>query len=110
MRQGNVRAEVVPGDSYPDLAYRVSGVVSPGTHIMTDKLPTYTEIGKEYAEHECVYHVSKEFCLGDVHVNTAESFNAILERAKLGVFNYLSKSISQSTSEKLSFGGTTGTP
>lgn len=89
-RQGDVKADVVPGDSYPDLAYRVAKVVSPGAHLMTDQLPTYKAIGKEYAAHESVNHGSKEFCRGEVHVNTAESFIAILERAKLGVFHYLS--------------------
>lgn len=89
-RQGEVNAGVVPGDSYTDLVFRVARVVSPQARLMTDQLPTYKAIGKEYAVHESVNHGSKEFCRGDVHVNTAESFNAILERAKQGVFHYLS--------------------
>jgi hypothetical protein len=87
---GDVKADVVPGDSYADLVFRVAKVVSPEAHIMTDQLPTYKSIGKGYAAHESVNHGSKEFCRDDVHVNTAESFNAILERAKQGVFHYLS--------------------
>ena len=31
------------------------------------------------------------YARGDIHNNTAESFSAILERAKQGVFHYLSK-------------------
>ena len=58
---------------------------------MTDQLMTYKAIGKEYAVHESVNHGSKEFSRDGVHVNTAESFNAILERAKQGVFHFLSK-------------------
>jgi hypothetical protein len=58
---------------------------------MTNQLKTYKAIGKEYAAHESVNHGAKEFSRGDVHVNTAESFNAILERAKQGVFHFLSK-------------------
>jgi len=31
-------------------------------HFMTDQLPTYKAIGKEYAAHEAINHGSKEFC------------------------------------------------
>ncbi len=44
-----------------------------------------------YAAHESVNHGNKEFSRDNVHVNTAESFNAILERAKQGVFHHLSR-------------------
>ncbi|CAB1075410.1 ISSpo8, transposase, partial [Olavius algarvensis Delta 1 endosymbiont] len=37
-----------------------------------------------------VNHSAKEYARGDVHNNTAESFNSILERAKQGVFHYMS--------------------
>jgi transposase-like protein len=90
-RRGEAKAQVVPGDSYSDLALRVAAVVSADAHVMTDQLMTYKAIGKEYAVHESVNHGTKEFSRGDVHVNTAESFNAILERAKQGVFHFLSK-------------------
>jgi transposase-like protein len=90
-RQGAAKAQVVPGDSYSDLALRVAAVVSPDARVMTDQLRTYKAIGKEYAAHESVNHGNKEFSRDGVHVNTAESFNAILERAKQGVFHYLSK-------------------
>lgn len=58
---------------------------------MTDQLATYKAIGKMYATHESVNHGSKEFSRNGVHVNTAESFNGILERAKQGVFHFMSK-------------------
>lgn len=90
-RQGEAKAEVVPGDSYSDLAPRIAAVVSPNAHVMTDQLQTYRAIGKAYAGHESVNHGNKEFSRDGVHVNTAESFNAILERAKQGVFHSLSK-------------------
>jgi len=47
---------------------------------MTDELPAYTGVGREYAAH----HSDDEFAPTDgglrVHVNTAESFNAMLKR------------------------------
>lgn len=90
-RRGDAKAQVVSGYSYSDLALRVAAVVSSDAHVMTDQLMTYKAIGKEYAAHESVNHGAKEFSRGDVHVNTAESFNSILERAKQGVFHFLSK-------------------
>jgi hypothetical protein len=48
-------------------------------------------IGKKYASHQWVNHQGKEYARGDTRNNTAKSFNAILERAKQGVFHYLSK-------------------
>jgi len=90
-RHGEVKAEVVNSDSYSDLAPQVATAVSPEAHVMTDQLRTYKAIGKMYASHESVNHGSKEFSRNGVHVNTAESFNGILERAKQGVYHYLSK-------------------
>lgn len=90
-RDGQVRTAIVSGDSYAELAPRVAKVVKPVAMIMTDQLPAYRTIGKNYAEHESVNHGSKEYARGDVHVNTAESFNALLERAKFGVFHFISR-------------------
>jgi len=67
-RQGEAKAEVVPSDSYSDLAPRIAAVVSPNAHVMTDQLQTYRAIGKAYAAHESVNHGTKEFCRDDVHV------------------------------------------
>ena len=44
-----------------------------------------------FAIHHWVNHSKKEYARGQVHNNTAESFSAILERAKQGVFHYLSR-------------------
>jgi len=90
-REGQVRATIISGDSYAELAPLVSKVVQPDARIMTDQLPAYREIGKRFAELQSVNHGSREYVRYDVHVNTAESFNAILERAKLGVFHFLSR-------------------
>jgi len=65
-----------------------------GRHFtVTTKTPlhAYKAFGKNYAAHDSVNHGAKEFSRNDVHVNTAKSFNAILERAKQGVFHYLSR-------------------
>jgi hypothetical protein len=81
---------VIHSDSYAVLAPYVKEVVSPTARIMTDQLQPYVAIGKHFAGHERVHHGIKEFARGNAHVNTAESFNAVLERAKKGVFLLLS--------------------
>lgn len=58
--------------------------------LMTDKSNVFYKTGKRFACHQSVYHLAKEFSRGDVHVNTAESFGAMLERTKTGVFHYMS--------------------
>jgi len=52
---------------------------------------SFRKIAKNYAGHSTVNHLRKEYCIGDTHTNTAESFSAMLERTKLGVFHYMSK-------------------
>ena len=58
---------------------------------MTDEHRSYGRIAKAYQGHEQVNHSRGEYVRGNVHNNTAESYGAILERAKQGVFHYLSK-------------------
>jgi hypothetical protein len=38
-----------------------------------------------------VDHSAKEFASGDMHNNTAESFNPLLQQAKQGIFQYMSQ-------------------
>lgn len=81
----------VNSDKFGDLLPQIKRFVDRGAHLMTDELHSYRKAGKLFASHESVNHSKKEFARGEVHNNTAESFNANLERAKLGVFHYMSK-------------------
>lgn len=56
---------------------------------MTDQNPAYDQTAEPYAGHSSVNYSQKEYPQGEVHNNTAESFNAILERAKQGVFYFM---------------------
>jgi hypothetical protein len=58
---------------------------------MSDQHAAYQVIGKAYAGHSMVNHLSKQYARGPVHNNTAESFGALIERAKQGVFHYMSR-------------------
>ena len=89
-RSGPVRATPVNSDKIAELSPQINRFVDKDAHLMTDENRAYQSIGRQYAAHEWVNHSQKEYAREDVHNNTAESFSAILERAKQGVFHYLS--------------------
>lgn len=89
-RNGPVRAAPVASDKIAELSPQLDRFVDKEAHLMTDENHSYQSIGRHYAAHDWVNHSQKEYARGDVHNNTAESFSAILERAKQGVFHYLS--------------------
>jgi transposase-like protein len=68
----------------------IDAVADTSADLMTDKSNVFKQTGNQFASHQSVYHMAKEFARGNVHINTAESFNSMLERAKNGVFHYMS--------------------
>jgi transposase-like protein len=90
-RHGVVRTAMIANDSHAEIAPLVDRHVDKASFLMTDQNPVYMRIAKDYAGHASVNHGDGEFARGEVHNNTAESFNAIVERAKFGVFHRLSK-------------------
>jgi hypothetical protein len=89
-RNGPVRATAVVSDKICELNPQVNRFVDKNAHLMTDENHAYRSIGNRFAAHDWVNHSHKEYARGDIHNNTAESFSSILERAKQGVFHYLS--------------------
>jgi hypothetical protein len=90
-RHGSVRSVPVESDRIAVLKPVVNNFVSTEAHLMSDEHHSYVNIAKAYSGHSHVNHSRGEYARGNVHSNTAESFGAILERAKQGVFHYLSK-------------------
>ena len=90
-RNGPVRAVPVASDKVSKLFPQIKRFVDKDAYLITDENRAYRSIGKQFAAHDWINHSHKEYACGDIHNNTAESFSAILERAKQGVFHYLSK-------------------
>jgi transposase-like protein len=94
-RKGRVRAKPVQTISANELKGAIRKNVDKGSRIMTDELPSYTGIGKEFkGGHEVVHHGKGEYVRGkdhDIHVNGAESFFALLKRGIHGTFHHVSK-------------------
>jgi hypothetical protein len=67
-----------------------------GTVLMSDELPAYRWIGRKFGAHLRVNHSAGEYVRYDrhapavAHVNNAESFNATLKRAWIGVWHWFS--------------------
>jgi len=89
-RQGSVRSQPVDNDKIATFVPLVRKLVAKSAHIMSDEHYSYRHAAAGYATHSTINHLRKEYARGDVHTNTAESFNAMLERVKWGVFHYMS--------------------
>ena len=81
----------IVSDKLSELSPLVNRLVDNTAHLMLDKSRSHQALVKNYDAHDYVNHGIKEFVRGDAHVNTTESFGALLERTKQGVFHYLSK-------------------
>lgn len=96
-RGGEARAAPIPNESFAEINRAVSTAVSPEAFLMTDGASVYRKVSEAFAGHEFVDHGSDEFARPgwdggpSVHNNTAESLNALIERAKFGVFHMMSK-------------------
>jgi len=64
--------------------------INKDSHLMSDEHRSYLSLGKQFSSHSHVNHSKLEYCRGDIHNNTAESFSATFKRAQVGVFHYMS--------------------
>lgn len=90
-RQGPAYCHVIESDRADEIQPVLDFLVDSHSHLMSDESKTHMKIGRCFSEHSSVNHSKKQYSKGDIHSNTAESFASILERAKLGVFHYMSQ-------------------
>lgn len=89
-RGGEVRATTMDDLKFETMKPKLDSWVDGGAWMMTDEFGAYTNLGKFYKYHFRVQHGAQEFSRGGAHINTAESFNATLKRAHVGVYHYMS--------------------
>jgi len=65
--------------------------VDPSSRLFTDSWRPYIKIGREFKAHARVSHERGEYARGEAHVNTAESWNALLKRGIIGSFHHVSR-------------------
>jgi len=91
-RGGKVRARKIDRVDGVALKAAIRNHVDRSATIMTDEWPAYRGIGTEFdGGHQAVNHGQGEYARGDAHVNTAESFFALLKRGVMGSFHHISK-------------------
>jgi transposase-like protein len=56
--------------------------------LMTDEGTHYWSIGKEFADHQRVFHKAEEYVRGDAHTNTAEGYFSIFKRGMCGIYQH----------------------
>jgi transposase-like protein len=91
-RGGRIRTRPVERVSATALKRAIRENVRKDARIMTDDFSSYHGLDREFAGgHEIVNHGEREYVRGDVHVNSAESFFALLKRGVHGTFHHVSK-------------------
>jgi len=91
-RDGPATAFIVKDVKAPTLRGAIIARVYPDATINTDQFCSYKNIGRHFAGgHQTVNHSAGEYVNGDAHVNTAESFFALLKRGIHGTFHHTSK-------------------
>lgn len=58
---------------------------------LTDELQAYKAPGRRFRNHATVNHSRGEYSRGIIHVNTAESFFALLKRGVHGTFHHVGR-------------------
>jgi transposase-like protein len=89
-RQGPVRAVPVGNEKAATLKPVIQHLVDKKSHLMSDSHRSYLNIGQQFLRHSHVNHSLREYGRGNVHCNTVESFSSLFERARMGVFHYIS--------------------
>ena len=90
-RKGDMRTQVYCKVTKENLRSALTECVDKRAVLMTDELQAYKKITHDYKDHQTVNHTDKEYARGSAHVNTAESFFALLKRGIHGSFHHVSK-------------------
>ena len=92
-RGGHMRASHVPDVSAKTLRKAIAKHVAKGTTMNTDDALAYYHMSKEFAAHGVVNHSKDEYVSkdGKTHIQSAESFFAVLKRGMMGSFHSVSE-------------------
>jgi transposase-like protein len=87
-RGGRCRTFHIEGATVANVREVIVRNVSRMSALHTDESRLYTELGKEFAEHQTVKHSAKEYVRGDVHTNTVEGVFSIFKRCMKGIYQH----------------------
>jgi transposase-like protein len=92
-RGGKIRAQHVPDVTAKTLRKAIAKHVDPKSTMNTDDALAYYHMSREFAAHGVVNHSDGEYVSrdGKTHIQSAESFFAILKRGVMGSFHSVSE-------------------
>jgi transposase len=90
-RGGKVAAVLVPDSRKRTMHPIIEQRVLPESIVYTDEFKTYRGLKKKGYTHKRVNHSEKVYVVGNVHVNTAEGFFALLKGGITGVYHSVSR-------------------
>jgi transposase-like protein len=104
-RSGEVRAKHVANVTAKIVKEHLSASVDKKSYLVTDESPVYVKPGRAYSGHASVNHSKGEYVRlgGFVHVNTAESFHALVKRQMYGAHHTVSEHHLQRYIDELAF-------
>lgn len=88
---GQARSFVVDSVRMEHLVPIIRENIAKETVLLTDELPAYQKIGKEFSQHEHVRHSIGEYGYGPIHTNTIEGYFSIFKRGMKGVYHHCAK-------------------
>lgn len=91
-RDGEIRRRVVPDVTGETLRGILREEVESSARIMTDEFGAYNGLGTWFSGgHLHVNHGTREYAVGDIYTNTAESSFAVVKRGIVGIYHNVSR-------------------
>ena len=90
-RDGTARAKRIANVTGETIDRVMRAHVNSSARIMTDSALVYEGTDRKFADDGIVNHSAGEYVRGDAHIQTAESFNALVKRGVIGVYHRLSE-------------------
>lgn len=87
-RGGQARSFYVGGAKVDTVAKVVAENADRASRLHTDQSGFYKKVGVEFAAHETVNHLEKEWARGDVSTNSIEGFFSVFKRGMKGVYQH----------------------
>jgi hypothetical protein len=90
-RGGKVRSFHLPAVNAHNVREILVTQVSRDSYLMTDEAGHYKRVGREFLDHDTVYHTAGEYVRGKAHTNTIEGYFSILKRGIIGTYHHVSQ-------------------
>jgi transposase-like protein len=88
---GKARSMVIDELKTSTVAPIVRKNVAKEARLMTDEARHYVKVGREFADHQRLYHTTGEYVRGEAHTNTIEGYFSIFKRGMKGVYQHCSE-------------------